>query len=90
MGLPPTKKKKGKRAPRKKKGGIYIPRKKKKKTKTPKKRKKMKPETVADAAAANHTPLFGMAYNPLSVSAFGYLSLPSFDFDGSDSLNSFM
>ena len=37
-----------------------------------------------------HTPLFGMAYNPLSVSAFGYLSLPTFEFDTSDKYTSFM
>ena len=35
-------------------------------------------------------PLFGMAYNPVSVSAFGYLSLPSLEFGSSDQHTSFM
>jgi hypothetical protein len=41
-------------------------------------------------AAQGYTPLFGMAYNPLSVSAFGYLSLPTLDFDDSHKYTSFM
>ena len=50
----------------------------------------MKQAGAAGKAAESHTPLFGMAYNPLSVSAFGYLSLPSLDFDGSEAHTSFM
>ena len=44
----------------------------------------------ANAKTEGHTPLFGMAYNPLSVSAFGYLSLPTLDFDDSHKYTSFM
>ena len=42
------------------------------------------------AKIEGHTPLFGLAYNPLSVSAFGYLSLPTLDFDDSHKYTSFM
>ena len=44
----------------------------------------------ANSKVEAHTPLFGMAYNPLSVSAFGYLSLPTLDFDDSHKYTSFM
>jgi hypothetical protein len=46
-----------------------------------------RPQTKDDVSFA---PLFGMAYNPVSVSAFGYLSLPSLEFGSSDQHTSFM
>jgi hypothetical protein len=36
------------------------------------------------------SPLFGLSYNPVTVSAFGYLQLPSLDFDTSNTHTSFM
>jgi hypothetical protein len=77
----------------KKKGGPGSNKKKEKKgpesqkkEKNEKRRKGMKNQE----AAQGYTPLFGMAYNPLSVSAFGYLSLPTLDFDDSHKYTSFM
>jgi hypothetical protein len=77
----------------KKKGCLVVLKKEKKrgpesqkKEKRRKKEKKMKNQE----AAQGYTPLFGMAYNPLSVSAFGYLSLPTLDFDDSHKYTSFM
>jgi hypothetical protein len=79
----------------KKKGGLVVIKKKKKGPRKPKKEKKGKKEKKmknqdANAKTEGYTPLFGMAYNPLSVSAFGYLSLPTLDFDDSHKYTSFM
>jgi hypothetical protein len=83
---------------REKKGGLVVIKKKKKRApesqkKKAKKRKKEKEKMKnqePNSKVEAHTPLFGMAYNPLSVSAFGYLSLPTLDFDDSHKYTSFM
>jgi hypothetical protein len=76
----------------KKKGGLVVI--KKRKEKGPRKPKKEKRKGMKNqepnAKTEGYTPLFGMAYNPLSVSAFGYLSLPTLDFDDSHKYTSFM
>jgi hypothetical protein len=35
-------------------------------------------------------PLFGLAYSPIQASAFGSLTIPSLDFEGSEQFTSFM
>lgn len=45
---------------------------------------------VRDTNAHSFSPLFGLSYNPVTVSAFGYLQLPSLDFDTSQNHASFM
>jgi hypothetical protein len=78
----------------KKKGGLVVIKKEKKKgpesQKKKKEKKKKRKGMKNQEAAQGYTPLFGMAYNPLSVSAFGYLSLPTLDFDDSHKYTSFM
>jgi hypothetical protein len=77
---------------REKKGCLVVIKKEKKKGPESQKKKKRKKRKGMknQEAAQGHTPLFGMAYNPLSVSAFGYLSLPTLDFDDSHKYTSFM
>ena len=72
---------------RKKRNPGSPPTQKQKKRKSKKKKMKQQAQHSGDYG---HTPLFGMAYNPLSVSAFGYLSLPTFEFDTSERYTSFM
>jgi hypothetical protein len=76
---------------------VVLKKEKKRKEKGPRKPKKRKEKKrrgmknqEANAKTEGYTPLFGMAYNPLSVSAFGYLSLPTIDFDDSHKYTSFM
>ena len=60
---------------------------------SPKKKRKMKKANASHVRVTNEhgfSPLFGLSYNPVTVSAFGYLQLPSLDFDTSQNHTSFM
>lgn len=66
---------------------------KKRKEKRKAKKSQMKRTNASDVRDPNahgFSPLFGLSYNPVTVSAFGYLQLPSLDFDTSNTHTSFM